>query len=455
MYPKHISRESISYAGVSRNPLPTGGRPYLRRLQIMLLFVLLFAPIVSFSLDTVEALPFDYEYTDQAVTVGGHLYLDLDLTTGDVLTGYFETHTDNQGLDFFIADETEYLIWDGGGTATVYENVDNMHTNSWSLTIPYSDTWYIVWYNDDSETITFDVGIDVNGNEIPYYNPSSYDYTAYGESLETDEWWQLSGTLTAGSVITGHFATFFTTDGVDFFICDKENYDIWEAGGTADVYGLKEDYHQASIDSFTVPTTGVWYLVWSAIGEEDTVTLSYGVTIDTSGATGGGGTIPLDDSTIILIFGAVAAIAVLLVVCIVCSKKKKTGPGTTTVTGRVDYPGSGSTIIGSSQKDIVEGALKSYPRITMAELAEIVDMDEGTVKRITLQLIADNEISGTFDRQTGEFISKEASEVGRELRDSAGILKLPRCPNCGAPLAGDHVIGDRVQCDNCGVSFTV
>lgn len=436
--------------------MATGGSLHLRKFQLFLLCVLLVIPLISYKTGQATALPFDNEYTNQSVAIDAHLYLDLDLTAGDVLSGYFETHEDTQGLDFFICDEEQYLLWDGGESATVYQNKENMHVDSWSLTIPYSDTWYLVFYNDDSESITFDTGIDIDGDNSPYYDPGDYDYTVFREVLEPDEWWYLTGNLAAGSVISGHFSTFFTLDGVDFFICDEANYDIWESGGTADVYGLREDYHQSTIADFTIPTSGVWYLVWSAVGETDTVSISYGIEIDTSGATGPTElTTPDGDFTILIIGGAAAAV-VLVVVCVVCSRSKKGGPTPDAPTTRVGLgPSPGRPIIGASQKDIVKGALKSYPRVTMQELADILEMDDDTVRNITLQLIASGDISGTFDKSTGEFISKNASQVGRELRDSAGILKLPRCPNCGAPIAGDHVIGDRVECENCGVSFTV
>lgn len=423
----------------------------MRKLQFILLCALILMPLVSYKTGHATALPFDGEYTDEVVEVDDWLFLDLDLTSGDEVSGYFETSDEGQGLDFFIANSTGYSSWSTGGSADVYEQGNNMHGYYWSLAVPYTDTWYLVFYNDDTETITFDAGVDINDDNTPYYAASSYDYTVYGEILENDEYLTLSGNMDAGTVVSGHFSTFFSTDGVDFFICDEDNFDIWYDGGTADVYGLRENYHQSSIASFTIPTSGVWYLVWSAIGQDDTVTVSYGVDVDTSGATPIG---PLDDTTVLIIVGA-AAVVILIVVCVVCSRKKSGVTPGPTITRVGPSPGTGRQVIGASQKDIVKGALKSYPRVTMMELAEILEMDDDTVRNITLQLIAAGEISGTFDKSTGEFISKDASQVGRELRDSAGILKLPRCPNCGAPLPGDHVIGDRARCENCGVSFTV
>jgi hypothetical protein len=105
--------------------------------------------------------------------------------------------------------------------------------------------------------------------------------------------------------------------------------------------------------------------------------------------------------------------------------------------------------------DIVEGALKSYPRISMSELSNIVGLPVNDVRRATLKLIADGEVKGTFSKDTDEFTSVTASQVGRELRDTADGVDLARCPNCGAPLKGSFVIGDKVHCDSCGVEYTV
>ncbi len=69
----------------------------------------------------------------------------------------------------------------------------------------------------------------------------------------------------------------------------------------------------------------------------------------------------------------------------------------------------------------------------MIELSKIIEMDEDRVRNNTLHLIAGGQITGTFDKSTGELISKDAALVGRELRDSARVLKIPRCPHCDAP----------------------
>ena len=49
---------------------------------------------------------------------------------------------------------------------------------------------------------------------------------------------------------------------IDFFICDEANWDIWDSGGTADVYSLLENRGSVSV-TFNVPDSGTWHVVFS------------------------------------------------------------------------------------------------------------------------------------------------------------------------------------------------
>ena len=248
------------------------------KLKFILLAAILVLSVISVSAEPGEALPFDYDDTNLDLTTNMWYYEYEAVTIGDVISGYFETADTTQGVvSFFICDQANYNIWDSGGTADVYNLESNMHTLSWSFAALSNDTWYVVASNyGGTQTITIDVGVDFGTDNTPRYSSSTYDYTAYGEVLETDEWWHVWGDYDAGTEFSGHFSTFFDTDGVDFFICDDANWDIWEDGGTATVYGLKEGYHQANIDSFTAPTTDTWHFIFSALDQTDTVTISIG-----------------------------------------------------------------------------------------------------------------------------------------------------------------------------------
>ena len=110
--------------------------------------VFLFAAVV-YQPQPVEALPFDGEYTNQEILAGNWFKVFDTMTTGDEITGYFETHSDTQGLKFLICDSANLLLWEGGFSATVYEIETDMHTLGFTFTVPHSDTWTCVFSNDD------------------------------------------------------------------------------------------------------------------------------------------------------------------------------------------------------------------------------------------------------------------------------------------------------------------
>lgn len=301
----------------------------LNKKHFTLLFCVFLFTVISFQVQQpVEALPFDGEYTNQDITAGNWFKVWDTMSTGDELSGYFETHLDTQGLDFFICDSANLTLWEASSPATVYNSETNMHTLGFTFTIPYDDDWYCVFSNYDGvSTVTADIGVDVNGDNTPYYSSSTYDETGYGIVLEDEEHYYLTGTFDAGTVIDGSFSTFFPTDGLDFFICDETNYDTWDSGGSATGYSVETDMHSATIDSFTIPTTGVWYIVFYAAAEVDTVTFSFGIELDTSGVvapttTNGGGGDGTASSALTFI-GIGAGLLILLILCCVCRSKKK------------------------------------------------------------------------------------------------------------------------------------
>ncbi|MHA1638326.1 MAG: hypothetical protein ACTSUO_00995 [Candidatus Thorarchaeota archaeon] len=409
----------------------------------ILLLLILMCSVYAMSYEPVEALPFDNEYVNQWITANDYSYMDISLVNGDVVTGYIETDDTSMLLDFFICDYANLLIFDGGGNPTTYLSLDDVHSYAFTYTITSTMTWYFVFSNVDSSGVYVDVAIDVNGDNRPYY--SGYDTELNDQLLENDEWYYVWYELGAGSEISGHFSTYFTTDGVDFFICDEYNYDEWADGYTADVYGSIDDYHVASIADFTVPHDDTWYMVFSATGQTDAVTLSFGIDV----------VIVQPSFNVSGILGILGTLAVVGIVCFCCCRKKQDQrPQLQPVRGGFTPPPRGFGDARSSD-DIVLGALKSYPRISMNELADILKIPVDQVRRTTLKLIGTEAVSGTFDRRSDEFTSIDASEAGRELREDAmDAFALPRCPNCSAPLSKPLVAGETMECPNCGTWVT-
>ncbi|MHA1863589.1 MAG: hypothetical protein ACTSWA_07455 [Candidatus Thorarchaeota archaeon] len=293
----------------------------INKKHLTLLFCVALFTLIAFQAQPAEALPFDGEYTNETITAGNWYKVWDTMDTGDEITGYFETHAETQGLKFFICDSANLIDWEGGFSATVYELQSDMHTLGFSFTVPNDDTWTCVFSNEGSTSVTVDIGVDINDDNTPFYSASSYTDTGYGIVLENDEYYYLYDTFQAGTEIDGHFSTFFPTDGLDFFICDQENFDLWVADDPATGFSIETDMYQSSIDRFTVPTAGVWYCVFVAADEVDTVTFSFGIDIDTSGVTDSGGGMSLTG------IGVVAAVFISLIICCVCRSKKKQDPG--------------------------------------------------------------------------------------------------------------------------------
>jgi hypothetical protein len=105
----------------------------------------------------------------------------------------------------------------------------------------------------------------------------------------------------------------------------------------------------------------------------------------------------------------------------------------------------------AARKRIILGALKSYPRIGIDELSEMTGIDKAEVRDTTLSLIAEDRVSGTFDRSTDEFVSADATRTGREIKSQTeGPEGIPRCPYCGAQLEKTLGIGETGECASCG-----
>ena len=320
------------------------------RLRVTL-FVFVIISVLAISAKPVEALPFDVEETNVWIDASDFYEKHYTFNTGDIVSGYLETDDTSMILYFFICDSANFTLWSEGSSASGYEIVEDVHTHYFDFDIPYDDTWYLVYSNDDiSNGVYVDIAIDTEGDDnTPRYSSSSYYTTGYGEVLENDEWWHVWIDLDAGDEISGHFSTFFTTDGVDFFICDDANYDLWSTGSTASVYGSQDDMHQASISAFTVPSDDTWHLVFSAVGESDAVTLSYGIDIDfTTGATTTTDPTtsdppPTDGTSMIGIAGiGFIGLIALLAICVCINKRKKGAPPTQPFDSR-GYPPSGPT----------------------------------------------------------------------------------------------------------------
>ncbi len=90
----------------------------------------------------------------------------------------------------------------------------------------------------------------------------------------------------------------------------------------------------------------------------------------------------------------------------------------------------------------IASIVKSYRRITLADLAEKLFIPIPVAGKLLTRAIAMGLIKGKFDRTTDEFFTDDA----REKR-----LEIKFCASCGAPLDRVYLEGDTVKCTTCGI----
>lgn len=246
-------------------------------LSLKLCIVLLAVSVFLLSPRPVQASSWTHEYTGETLDVGTWFYYNQSLTSGDTISGYIQTDSTSETVTFFICDSANYALWSSGSSATVYNLTNSVHTGSFSVTVPTTDTWYVVASNrQGSVTVTLDLGIDINADNSPYYDPSMYNSTLYCDVLPQGWHHYYYDTYSAGTTLFGHVSTWFSTDGVDVFICDETNYNIWYNGGSPTRYDLETNMHLTPVGPFVVPYSGTWYVV-IVNDMSHAITISYGL----------------------------------------------------------------------------------------------------------------------------------------------------------------------------------
>ena len=219
--------------------------------------------------------------TDLRIDASYYYYYWWDLSSGSEILIYFETATEYQGLDFFICDQENFDLWTGGNSAYVHDLVENYHYLWDIFTAPSTERWYIIFYNSDiSTSVTVDLLIDIEEN-IPIKN--SEDHTDVGNflTLESEEYYAVKlESLEKGTSITVEFETYFSTDGIDFFICTAEELANFHDGYTFISYENKYDLNQGSVNSFKVPKNGDWVVVFYAKEQADTISFLYSIDLE-------------------------------------------------------------------------------------------------------------------------------------------------------------------------------
>lgn len=184
-----------------------------------------------------------------------------------------------------------------------------------------------------------------------------------------------------------------------------------------------------------------------------------GPTSGTTGPTSGTATPPPVDMLNIILIGGGAIAAVIIVLGVISARRKtrkdKPAAAVEEPSQAVEKEPSKTPKDPKTREELILGALKSYPRITIEELSQVVGIAQDEVRRTTLRLVANDRITGTFNRTNDEFVSASATQIGRETRiDKEGVVEVPSCPKCGAPLLKILGPGETTTCSSCNTKLT-
>jgi len=116
-------------------------------------------------------------------------------------------------------------------------------------------------------------------------------------------------------------------------------------------------------------------------------------------------------------------------------------------------------------RDKVLGALKSYPRVSLAQLASELKMQEKDVKSLIVDLRTEGQLKASFDPKSGDVIVLEVrgqapiavadatsiEGVNPQKAVAKGLETIPEQVYC--PYCGSFVRKGDMFCNNCGSSL--
>ncbi|MHA1819769.1 MAG: zinc ribbon domain-containing protein [Promethearchaeota archaeon] len=95
---------------------------------------------------------------------------------------------------------------------------------------------------------------------IPQDASRSYSWVRDDVKLTTLTYYKLEYTLSYGDVVYYSIETSKNSEGIESFVCDETNYNLFKDGKSCSVYNLQDDAH-VLYKSFTAPSSETWYFV--------------------------------------------------------------------------------------------------------------------------------------------------------------------------------------------------
>lgn len=228
------------------------------------LSVVLFVLLMQTLSPLVSAHRFDL---DMFLQTGESYEVHKTLTNGSRIVGNFSFTLALGNIYFFICNSTNFQEWSAGNVSSssveAYEKVHGQ-THEFDFAIPYADTWYVVFSNEQLFQVTITGYVD-----FP-------DTPPFRLSFEIDEWVSPSEIFSISGVSRGYYAlgtevdagnlishTLEVTSGGStiVFFCDSSNFNKF---GLGDTYSTFEENYIYSFEltySFEVPYSDTWYVV--------------------------------------------------------------------------------------------------------------------------------------------------------------------------------------------------
>ncbi|MHA1775941.1 MAG: Loki-CTERM sorting domain-containing protein [Promethearchaeota archaeon] len=178
-----------------------------------------------------------------------------DAAGNDEISWSFSSSNSYVGITVMMMDSANYYNFDNGYSYTYYpQSSGNFISDSGTFTVPYSDTWYVIFVNWDSDMqstmLTYSGSITYNYFNGYYVGYNSWRYTYFLDPLAD------------GIMVDWEFTGSNTYVGITAMAMDDEQYWDFSNGYSYTYYSLSSGGYWSDSGRFTIPYEDVWYFVF-------------------------------------------------------------------------------------------------------------------------------------------------------------------------------------------------
>jgi len=165
--------------------------------------------------------------------------------------------------DFYNGDPCEWWTLSDG----------SYYGDSGTFDVPYQDTWYIIFWNNDADMQTTYLESSVTYIEN-YFGGTRIDYEVYGYTYFLNP-------LQEGGIVDWYFEGTNTYVGIEVMAMDDTEFYDFQNSGSYMFYPLSDGSYYSDSGTFTVPYADEWYFVfWNSDSDELATDLNWGAIYD-------------------------------------------------------------------------------------------------------------------------------------------------------------------------------